>query len=67
MAKWGAVLVAMSTDPTRLEGDAALPGRAVILAFPDRAAALGWIGDPDLAEVHALRRASGRCNIMLLG
>ena len=67
MAKWGAKPFAMSTSPTRLEGDMTLPGRVVILAFPDRDAALGWIADPDIADVHALRRASGTCDIVLVG
>ncbi len=32
------------------------PPRLVVLAFPDRAAALRWVEAPELAELHALRR-----------
>lgn len=58
---------AMSTTPSRLEGPRPAPTRAVILSFPDRAAAEGWINDPALAEIHAKRRASGESEITLLG
>lgn len=67
LAKWGGKPAAMSTEPTRLEGDAPLPGRVVLLSFPDRDAALAWINDPELAEVHALRRAAGKSDIVLIG
>lgn len=66
LAKYGASPVAMSKAPTRIEGDGPVPTRIVVLAFPDRAAAMGWIEDPDLAEVHALRQNSGACDIYLL-
>lgn len=67
LEKWGAKPEAMSAEPTRLEGDAPLPGRIVLLSFPDRDAALGWINDPEFAEVHALRRSAGQCEIALIG
>lgn len=67
LAKWGAKPEAMSTEPTRLEGDAPVPGRAVLLSFPDRDAALGWINDPEFADIHALRRNSGESDILLIG
>lgn len=66
LAKWGGKPAAMSTEPTRLEGDSALPGRVVLLSFPDRNSALGWINDPELAEVHGLRRAAGKSDIVLI-
>ena len=64
--------------PVRLHADALLsdrtqavcgpaPGRAVLLSFPDREAALGWIEDPEFAEVHALRRAAGDISTILIG
>lgn len=67
LAKWGAKPAAMTTEPTRLEGAAPLPGRVVLLSFPDREAAMGWINDPDIADVHALRRRSGNSEIVLIG
>ena len=66
LAKWGAKPEAMSTEPLRLEGDAAAPTRAVLLSFPDKDSALGWIEDPEAQDVHALRRASGPCEITLI-
>ncbi|WP_136439593.1 DUF1330 domain-containing protein [Pacificoceanicola onchidii] len=67
LVKYGAKPEAMSTEPTQIEGAGAAPGRMVLLSFPDKAAALGWIEDPELREVHALRRASGDCRIRLIG
>lgn len=67
LAKYGAKPAAMSTEPTLLEGPGDAPGRAVLLSFPDRKAALGWINDPELADTHALRQASGQCRITLIG
>ncbi|WP_299922764.1 DUF1330 domain-containing protein [uncultured Pelagimonas sp.] len=67
LAKYGAKPEAMSASPTRLEGDAPAPGRAVLLSFPDRQAAMGWINDPELEAIHSLRRASGPCEITLIG
>lgn len=67
LKKYGATVAAMSKDPTRLEGDSPAPSRAVLLEFSDKDAALGWINDPDLAPVHALRRAAGDSEITLIG
>ncbi len=38
----------------------------VLISFPDAAAARAWIDDPDLAEIHALRRAGAHTTITLL-
>lgn len=67
LQKWGAAPIAMTTEPTRLDGDGPLPGRVVLLSFPDKEAALGWINDPEFADVHALRRASGDISTILIG
>lgn len=67
LAKWGAQPVAVSADLTQIEGQDPLPDRVVILSFPDRDAALGWINDPDFTDVHALRRKAGKSEITLLG
>lgn len=67
LKKYGGAPVAMSTEPTRIEGDGAAPTRAVVLSFPDKDSALGWINDPELAQVHALRTGAGRSEILLLG
>ncbi|MEP6020869.1 MAG: DUF1330 domain-containing protein [Paracoccaceae bacterium] len=67
LQKYDASPVAMSKTPTRLEGDAPAPSCAVLLGFPDREAAMGWINDPELADTHALRRAVGDSEITLIG
>ncbi len=61
----GSVLQASATLDL-LEGGPELPTMAAILTFPERAAALDWINDPELAPVHALRRSSGHSTIVLL-
>jgi len=37
------------------------------LSFPDKSAAQAWINDPDLADLHDLRRSAGHTEILLLG
>ena len=67
LAKHGGKPVAATTEPAVLDGTPALPTRAIILSFPDRAAALAWINDPELADAHALRRSAGSSDFVLLG
>lgn len=67
LARHGGAVLAASRAATALDGAPDLPDLAAILTFPDRDAAQAWIGDPDLAEVHALRRNAGRSDIVLLG
>ena len=62
----GARPVHASPDVRLLEGPAAKPGLIAILSFPDRDAALAWHQDPDLQEIHALRRDVGDCSIFLI-
>lgn len=66
LSKYGAQPIAMSAEALRIEGSAPVPSRAVILSFPDKEAALGWINDPKFQEIHALRRGSGKSEILLL-
>jgi len=67
LARHGGKVVAFAADPTVLEGDLPAPDSAVIFCFPDRDAALAWIGDPALQEIHALRRKGAQSTIFLLG
>lgn len=67
LKKHNATVVAVSPELTVLEGSPELPNVAVILGFENRDAALGWINDPDLAAVHALRQGAGKSEIILLG
>lgn len=66
LAKYSAVPLAVSAESQIIEGDMPAPDVTVILTFPDKDHALGWINDPDLAETHALRQGAGVSNIVLL-
>ena len=67
LAKHGGKVEAASGAFTVLDGNPSLPNAAALLSFPDKDAALGWANDPDLADVHALRRNAGSSDILLLG
>ncbi len=66
LAKHGARVVTSTPEQSVIEGSRDTTGRGVILEFETKDAALGWINDPELEEVHALRRASGNSAITLL-
>jgi uncharacterized protein (DUF1330 family) len=66
LAKHSATPFAVSTETQVIEGDGQAPDVTVILEFPDRDHALGWINDPDIANVHATRQASGDSRIILM-
>ncbi len=67
MAKHGGKPLHVTRGEARvIEGEIDTPDVTVILEFPDRDHANAWITDPDFAEVHALRRASGISNIILM-
>ena len=66
VAKHGGRLFAQSAEPVVLEDTGAGVARAVILEFPDIGAAKAWIGDPELAEVHELRKAAAKTMILAL-
>lgn len=67
LARHGGKVEAASGDVSALDGAPQLPGVAALLSFPDKTAAVAWINDPDLVEVHALRRNAGTSDIILLG
>lgn len=67
LALYGGSVVSASKDLSALDGAPSLPDMAAILSFPDRESALGWINDPELADVHALRRGAGGSDAILLG
>ena len=66
LARHGGSVAQASKDLVLLEGGADLPDMAAVLTFPDQASARAWIDDPDLQDVHALRRGSGTSTIILL-
>ncbi len=42
------------------------PTKGVVLAFPSEGHIAAWLGDPELAEVHALRDAAAEVTILSL-
>lgn len=66
MAKHKAEPLAVSSEAKVIEGDGPAPNVTVILSFPDRDHALAWINDPEIADVHERRRASGASRIVLM-
>ncbi|WP_373050399.1 DUF1330 domain-containing protein [Thalassovita aquimarina] len=64
--KHGGYPIAGGADKTVLEDNGGGIPAHVLLAFPDADAATGWIEDPELAEVHALRRKGAHTTITLL-
>ncbi len=67
LAKHGGKVEIASGEFTVLDGDPDAPNVAALLSFPDKTAALAWANDPDLSDVHALRRSAGASDILLLG
>ena len=67
LSKHSGAVVAMARDTTILEGKVLQHDVTAILSFPDKAAALAWRQDPELAKTHALREGSGDTAILLLG
>ena len=67
LAKHGGKVVQATPAPTALDGNPHIPSIAAVLSFPDASAARAWISDPELADIHDLRRNAGDTEIMLLG
>lgn len=66
LAKHGGKVESASREFTVLDGAPETPDVAALLSFPDKDAAMAWASDPDLADVHALRRSAGGSDILLL-
>lgn len=67
LARHGGKVETATPAATALDGTPDIPDVAALLSFPDAAAARAWIDDPDLAELHGLRRSAGSSEILLLG
>ena len=67
LAKHGGKIECASGAFTVLDGAPEAPNVAALLSFPDKEAAIAWSTDPELADVHALRRSAGASDILLLG
>ncbi|WP_270724996.1 DUF1330 domain-containing protein [Shimia sp. Alg240-R146] len=66
LARHGGKVEQASGATLAIDGTPDMPDVAAILSFPDKDSALGWINDPSLADVHALRRNAGGSDIVLL-
>ncbi len=66
LSRHGGSVVQASGALAILEGDEEAPNMAALLSFPDEQAARAWIGDPELAEIHALRQNSGQSELLML-
>lgn len=66
LARHGGAVVQGSGAALAIDGTPDMPDVAAILSFPDKDSALGWINDPELADLHALRRSAGGSDIVLL-
>jgi len=67
LARHGGKVESAAPSPRVLEGTLPAPDLVAILSFPSKDSALAWIGDPDLAEVHALRNNAGKSSVILVG
>lgn len=66
LARHGGKVEQGSGTAMPIDGSPDVPDVAAILSFPDKDSALGWINDPELADIHALRRSAGGSDIILL-
>lgn len=66
MAKHGVTPLAVSREAEIIEGNGTAPNVTVILQFENREAVRGWINDPEIAEVHRMRREAGSSRIILM-
>jgi uncharacterized protein (DUF1330 family) len=66
VAKHGGRYLAQDTSPTVVEGDGAAPSVAVILEFPDRAAAEAWYNDAEYKPWLDARLAGSNGPMLLL-
>ena len=64
--KNGGKPIAGGPDRAVLEDNGGGTAASVLLSFPSGEAAHAWINDPDLAEVHSLRRTGADTTITLL-
>lgn len=67
LAKHGGKVESAAREFTVLDGAPEAPNVAALLSFPDKEAAIAWSTDPELADVHSLRRSAGASDILLLG
>ena len=63
--KHGGRYVVRGAQPTVMEGDWR-PERLVVLEFPDRAAAQGFLADPDCQDLFRIRHSTTTSRLVLV-
>ncbi|HIC80101.1 MAG TPA: DUF1330 domain-containing protein [Kiloniellaceae bacterium] len=66
LAKHGGRVAVAVPKPIRLEGAMETPGTMVLLEFDSLEGAERWHADPDLADIHDLRRKGAEISIFVL-
>ncbi len=67
LAKHGGKVVKAGPATDLLDGQGILPHALALLEFPNGDAARAWRDDPELVDVHAMRRSAGGSEIILQG
>lgn len=67
LAKHGGKIETATAEFTPIEGNPNAPQIAALLSFPSKDDALAWVNDPELQDIHALRRGAGQSDILFLG
>ncbi len=65
IARHGGRYIVQGAEPTVIEGGWT-PSRLVILEFPDRAYAEGFLGDPELQELFKVRHDTTTSRLVLV-
>lgn len=66
LAKHGGKIVVPPVPPERIDGEAEPPAAIVLLSFPSSENARAWMGDPELASIHAMRRDGADVSLFLV-
>jgi len=66
LTKHGGTVVVPPAKPERLEGKHEADNPILILSFPTSDAARAWRDDPELTDIHALRRAGADMTFLLI-
>jgi len=66
LAKHGGSVLIAGKDNQVIEGSKNAPNVAAVLSFNDRDSAHSWLNDPELSEIHEMRRNSGDVSIVLI-
>lgn len=59
-------VVSVGRENVMLDGAAPVPTVAVLLSFDSKEQAQAWMDDPEIADIHQLRRDCGDLSIMLV-